>query len=66
MMDKREYAKPTCSVVYMNCDLMETLPLGGSGDKTDSGDDSGGGLSKKDFFVTDENEDQSSKTWEND
>lgn len=66
MMKRREYVKPTCSVVYMNCDLMETLPVGGSRDRTDSGDDSGGGLSKKDFFVTDENEDQSSKTWEND
>ena len=47
-MKRKDYIEPTCSLVYMLDDLMkETLPIGGSGDRTDSGDNSGGGLSKK-------------------
>lgn len=54
-MKKKDYIKPTCSLVYMLDDLMEkTLLIGGSGDSTDSGDNSGGGLSKKDFTGTDD------------
>lgn len=52
-MKRKDYIEPTCSLVYMLDDLMEeTLPLAGSPDFTDSGDDSGGGLSKKDFTGT--------------
>lgn len=54
---KKAYIRPTSLVVLKGDDLMETLPIGGSPDYTDSGDDSGGGLAKKGFVSTDENED---------
>jgi len=45
-------------------DLMkETLPIGISGERTDSGDDSGGGLSKKDFTGTDDADANGSNKW---
>lgn len=51
MMKKYNYVKPTCFVMCFGSDLMEeTLPLGGSQDKSDSGDSTGGGLSKKGYF----------------
>ena len=63
MMKKYNYVKPTCFVMCFGSDLMEdTLPLGGSQDETDSGDPSGGGLSKKGYFdMGDEEEKKNSK-----
>ena len=50
---KKKYIKPTSEVVHLSGqDIMETLPIGGSGDYTDSGDDSGGGLAKKGINFT--------------
>ncbi|MDD7335010.1 MAG: hypothetical protein PUG75_00720 [Prevotella sp.] len=43
--------------------MEETLPLAGSPDFTDSGDDSGGGLSKKDFTGTDDGDANGSNKW---
>ena len=44
---KLPYIKPLCYEIQLSNDIMENLPLGGSNDYTDSGDDSGGGLAKK-------------------
>lgn len=55
-MKKREYTSPTCLVVRLCDGLMETLPIGNS-DRTDSGDDSGGGLAKKGVVYMDEDGD---------
>lgn len=63
-MERKDYIKPTCSLVYMLDDLMEdTLPMGASWDKTSSGDDTGGGLSKKDFTGTDDGDANGSNKW---
>ena len=52
-MKRKYYIKPTISVICPDPELMETLPVGGSG-FTNSGDDSGGGLAKKGFLDTDD------------
>lgn len=59
IMEKREYTSPTCLVVRLCDGLMDetTLPIGGSHDSTDSGDDSGGGLAKKGVGYMDEDGD---------
>ena len=63
-MKRKDYIKPICSLVYMLDDLMEeTLPLAGSPNFTDSGDNSGGGLSKKDFTDTDDGDANGSNKW---
>ena len=41
---KKEYIKPVSMIIAVN--NTEYLPIGGSMDYTDSGDDSGGGLAK--------------------
>lgn len=41
---KKGYIKPVSMLIAING--TEYLPIGGSGDYTDSGDDSGGGLAK--------------------
>lgn len=58
-MKKREYTSPTCLVVRLCDGLMDetTVPMGGSQDYTDSGDDSGGGLAKKGVVFMDEDGD---------
>lgn len=56
-MKREKYTRPTCSVIFLNRDLMEGLPIGPSG-TTYSGDDSGGGLAKKGAFNNDEGEDK--------
>jgi len=55
-MKKENYTKPHCFVVQMGHDLMETLPMGGSQNYTDTGDDSGAGLAKKNFIDMDEDD----------
>ena len=66
-MKRKDYIKPTCSLVYMLDDLMENkLPIGGSWDKTKSGDETGGGLSKKDFTGTDDADANGSNKWSDD
>ncbi len=62
-MKKKDYIKPTCSLVNMLDNLLENLPMGGSWDRTDSGDNSGAGLSKKDFTGTDDDDASGSNKW---
>lgn len=62
-MKRKDYIKPTCSLVNMFDNLLENLPIGGSGNSTDSGDNSGGGLSKKDFTDTDDGDANGSNKW---
>lgn len=62
-MKRKDYIKPTCSLVYMLDNFMETLPMGGSGDTTGSGDETGGGWSKKDFTGTDDDDANGSNKW---
>lgn len=54
-MKRKIYTKPSCLVIRMYDDLMNTMPVGGSQDQTDSGDDSGAGLSKGNIFDEEEN-----------
>lgn len=63
-MKKKDYIKPTCSLVNMFDNLLENLPIGGSWDKkTSSGDETGGGWSKKDFTGTDDGDANGSNKW---
>ena len=64
-MKKANYTKPACAVILPSGDLMESMPTGVSGN-TDSGDDIGGGLSKKGFIFTDEEENkfENYQVWE--
>lgn len=43
-MEKKKYDRPTCSVIHVSSELMETLPVGNSLDYTDTD-----GLGKKWF-----------------
>jgi hypothetical protein len=51
-MERKRYIKPISMVITTND--TESLPIGGSGDYTDSGDDSGGGLAKSNIIFEDD------------
>ena len=53
-MERKRYIKPISMVIATND--TEYMPLGGgSGDYTDSGDESGGGLAKPNTIFEDDN-----------
>lgn len=41
---KEKFVEPEIDVILLDDEIRSTLPIGGSGDSTDSGDDTGGGL----------------------
>lgn len=64
-MNKKKYIRPALRVIEFREDLMQTLPVGNSRDWTDSGDEVGGGLSRR-RYETDPEEDDNfwSDDWE--
>lgn len=55
-MNKKKYIRPALRVIEFRESLMQTLPVGNSRERTDSGDDDGGGLSRR-RYETDPEED---------
>lgn len=64
-MNKKKYIRPALRVIEFREDLMQTLPVGNSRERTDSSDDDGGGLSRR-RYETDPEEDDNfwSDDWE--
>lgn len=52
-MGRKRYIQPISMVIATND--VEYMPVGGSGDYTDSGDEDGGGLAKSNTIFEDDN-----------
>lgn len=59
------YRAPQVAIVLPDMDIMQTLPVGGSQDYTNSGDDDGGGLAKDNPFDYEEDNPWGRDPWEN-